>query len=376
MRTFLRIVLKPLSFLPAILMMYLIFSFSAQDADTSSQLSYKVSHKIIEIGAEVIGADFEEWEIDSLASRFHGPIRKIAHMTEYFALAVSVAFPLYVYGLRGILLVIVAGFFCVSFACGDEYHQSQVAGRSPSKRDVAIDSIGIFAGIIFTRIVGWTGRKTIFRPLAKKKKKGNNPQYQNDSVPYNNNPQYYNSSNNSNTHYNNDLQYRNGNAQYSNYPQYFNNNAPYHNNPQYYNGNAQYNNNPQYYNGNAPHNVNPIYNNGTGSYNGNAPYNGNVPYNGNAPYNSNASYYNGNTSYNGYPSSAPQYRPIPDAAENPDSLSEDMSFKKLMHEIKDQKKTVHTEKRSAKKPKLEGEDVPDDFADLHEVDLDEINLDQ
>ena len=64
--------------------------------------------------------------------------------------------------------MVIAGGFCVGFACLDEYHQSFVAGRSPSKKDVLIDSIGVFMGIIVTRIVGWTGRKTIFRPLAKK----------------------------------------------------------------------------------------------------------------------------------------------------------------------------------------------------------------
>lgn len=163
--------LKPLSFLPAIMMMYLIFSFSAQDSSASSQLSYKVSYEIVEAGSRVIGADLESWEIDSLANRFHGAIRKLAHMAEYFALAVAVSFPLYVYGLRGILLMIVAGLFCVAFACGDEYHQSYVAGRAPSRRDVLIDSFGIFWGIVLVRIIGWTGRKTIFRPFCNKKKK-------------------------------------------------------------------------------------------------------------------------------------------------------------------------------------------------------------
>lgn len=162
--------LKPLSFLPALCLMYMIFAFSAQDSVTSSQVSYKVSYKLIELGGEVLGADFEPWEIDSLAVRFNGTIRKIAHMTEYFALAVAVSFPLYVYGLRGICLVFVAGFICVAFACGDEYHQSYVAGRGPSKRDVLIDSFGVFWGIILVRIIGWTGRKTIFRPFCRKKK--------------------------------------------------------------------------------------------------------------------------------------------------------------------------------------------------------------
>ena len=161
-----RALLKPLSFVPALCLMYMIFSFSAQDSVTSSALSYKVSYKIVETGAKVLGENLEPYQIDSLATRFHGLVRKIAHMTEYFALAVAVAFPLYVYGLRGIWLMLVAGFICVAFACGDEYHQSFVSGRSPSKRDVAIDSFGIFWGIILARIVGWTGRKTIFRPFS------------------------------------------------------------------------------------------------------------------------------------------------------------------------------------------------------------------
>lgn len=295
MRTFFRIILKPLSFLPAIFMMYLIFSFSAQDAETSSQLSYQVSHKVIEIGAKVIDADFEEWEIENLASRFHGSIRKLAHMTEYFGLAVSIAFPLYVYGLRGFLLVLVAGLFCVAFACGDEYHQSMVSGRNPSKRDVAIDSIGIFAGIIFTRIIGWTGRKTIFRPLAKRKKHAKTnyePEFYSQQQPYPGNgyPQMPN--------------YKPGQQPYPNngYPQ-----APNYNHSQ-----------PPYQNS-YPHNYNP------------------------------ADY---------------------DEADNPDSLSEDMSLKRLMHEIKEQKKSVHTTKQASRKPHLTGSKIPDSFVDLTEIDLD------
>ncbi|MFQ9396574.1 MAG: VanZ family protein [Lachnospiraceae bacterium] len=47
----------------------------------------------------------------------------------------------------------------MGFSCGDEYHQSFVAGRSPAVKDVCIDSFGVFWGIILVRIIGWTGRK-------------------------------------------------------------------------------------------------------------------------------------------------------------------------------------------------------------------------
>ena len=167
----LRFVLKPMSFIPAIIMMILIFNFSAQDADVSSDLSYKVGVKVLTVANEKLDKGWTTVQIEklSLASQFY--IRKTAHFTEYFLLAVSVAFPLYVYGVRGLWLVLYAGGFCVAYACLDEYHQSFVAGRSPQKRDVFIDSCGVLLGVITTRIVGWTGRMTIFRPLSNRKKK-------------------------------------------------------------------------------------------------------------------------------------------------------------------------------------------------------------
>lgn len=164
----LRYILKPLSFVPAVLVMYMIFMMSSQNGVTSGELSYKISNKIIEIGGEVFHSDLTSSDIKYYSDRIHHYVRKLGHVTEYFILAASVAFPLYVYGLRGFKLMLFAGSFCVAFACLDEYHQSFVAGRGPSIRDVGIDSIGIFAGIILVRIVGWAGRMTIFKPLSRK----------------------------------------------------------------------------------------------------------------------------------------------------------------------------------------------------------------
>lgn len=151
--------------------MYIIFNFSGQTGDVSSQLSLKVSAKIVEAGDYVFNANLEQWQIDEWANKINFITRKLAHMTIYFALAIAVSFPLYVYGLHGIGLMLVAGIICVGFAAGDEYHQSFVAGRGPSWRDVGIDSVGVFFGIILVRMVGWTGRMTIFRPKKKKIKK-------------------------------------------------------------------------------------------------------------------------------------------------------------------------------------------------------------
>ena len=154
-KDFLVFILKPLSFLPAIVMMCIIFSFSSQDGVDSGSLSREVSVKIVEVGNEVLQKGLSDWEIDEVATKIEYPVRKVAHMTEYFLLAVAVSFPFYVYGLRGFPLMLVAGAICVGFACGDEYHQSFVDGRGPSARDVGIDSIGVFAGIITVRIFCW-----------------------------------------------------------------------------------------------------------------------------------------------------------------------------------------------------------------------------
>ncbi len=166
----LRFVLKPLSFVPAIFMMCFIYTMSAQSGSQSSKLSYEVTYTVVTVADEVGDMDLSEAKRISLTERLHPYVRKMAHFTEYMVLAMCVALPLYVYGLRGIPLVFFAGAVCVGFACLDEYHQSFVQGRGPSKKDVLIDSTGSFIGIFITRIFGFIGRKTIFAPLAIDKK--------------------------------------------------------------------------------------------------------------------------------------------------------------------------------------------------------------
>lgn len=168
-KVMLRGVLKPLSFVPALCMMYIIFQFSAAPAVESSGTSSKVCMKIVDVADETLDLGFSYEQKVLYAQKIELPVRKLAHFSEYALLAAAVALPLYVYGMRGIPLMLVAGAICVGFACTDEYHQSFVAGRSPSKKDVMIDGAGAFCGIIFTRIVGFIGRKTIFRPLSNEK---------------------------------------------------------------------------------------------------------------------------------------------------------------------------------------------------------------
>ena len=160
--------LKPFSFAPAILLMILIYSFSAQTGDISGNLSYQISYTIVETKNEVLngGKGYEELAYE--ADGIHYYVRKAAHMTEYFLLAIAISFPLYVYGVRGIWLMILAGIVCVGFAGLDEYHQSFVGGRTPAVKDVCIDSTGALIGILLVQAFCWS---VLNNPNKKKKKR-------------------------------------------------------------------------------------------------------------------------------------------------------------------------------------------------------------
>ena len=162
----LRYLLKPLSFLPALCMLYLIFYMSSQEGAASSTMSYQVSKTIVLAYNKVFSKGYPNEILNELIHQIHPFIRKTAHFTEFFALAVTVAFPLYVYKIRGIFLIILGELFCVGVAFLDEYSQSFVMGRSPSYRDVMIDSAGAFCGILIAWTVCYIGRKTVFKWLS------------------------------------------------------------------------------------------------------------------------------------------------------------------------------------------------------------------
>ena len=162
MKVFKNIFLKPLSFIPALLMLYIIFSFSAQNGTTSAGLSYKVSYKIISITDKALDLELTDTQIDRGVNKIHYYVRKTAHFSEYFLLALCVSLPLYVYGVRGFWIMLIAGILCIGFAGLDEIHQMYVDGRVGSLKDVIIDSMGVISGILFIKIFGFIFQKVLF----------------------------------------------------------------------------------------------------------------------------------------------------------------------------------------------------------------------
>ena len=152
-------------------MMCVIYSFSAQTGDVSGALSYKISYQIVETKNEILASGKSLEQLSQEASGIEFYVRKAAHMTEYCLLAISISFPLYVYGVRGIWLMLLAGFVCVGFAGLDEYHQSFVEARGPSVRDVEIDSCGAMIGILLVQAFCWSTLHTPNRKKAQKRAK-------------------------------------------------------------------------------------------------------------------------------------------------------------------------------------------------------------
>lgn len=149
-------------------MMYVIYSFSAQTGEVSGELSYKIAYQIVETKNELLNEHKSYDELYYAADSIHYYVRKAGHMTEYFLLAVAISLPLYVYRVRGIWLMLLAGIVCVGFAGFDEYHQSFVAGRGPSLKDVGIDSLGALIGILLVQAFCWS---TLHNPSGKRRRK-------------------------------------------------------------------------------------------------------------------------------------------------------------------------------------------------------------
>jgi VanZ family protein len=86
-------------------------------------------------------------------NRIHTAIRKLGHVCEYAILALLLWRALYsgrtlrtkISILFGVVLLA-----CAVFAASDEFHQSFVTSRTPSGRDVLLDSAGAFLGALIS----------------------------------------------------------------------------------------------------------------------------------------------------------------------------------------------------------------------------------
>ena len=92
-----RFLLKPLSFVPALCVMYMIFSFSAQTADESGQLSMLVSEKVVLLLGKLTSGNLDTAQVGVYVDEIHFLVRKMAHFSEYFLLGLTLSLPCLLY---------------------------------------------------------------------------------------------------------------------------------------------------------------------------------------------------------------------------------------------------------------------------------------
>ena len=136
---------KYLSWLPAILMMLVIFSFSSKPASVSGENSLRIADYVMTLYEKITDSYVEELRYDRLLTLDHC-IRKGAHVTEYAILSAAICLPLWIRRLKGRKLWLLAVLITAAYAASDEFHQRFVPGRSGEFKDVMIDTSGAALG--------------------------------------------------------------------------------------------------------------------------------------------------------------------------------------------------------------------------------------
>ncbi len=149
-----------LSLLLVLSIMIMIFCFSAQPADLSSQTSGRFTEWLIKLLVPDFSAQdpVRQEEIRSLITVL---VRKTAHVAEYAMLGLSLMLHMHELakkkGLRkpGLTSLLIG----VLYAASDEIHQIFVPGRSGEAKDVLLDSAGVLLGILLLIAVRMIGQK-------------------------------------------------------------------------------------------------------------------------------------------------------------------------------------------------------------------------
>lgn len=137
-----------LAWLPAILVMIIIFSFSSENGTESSGLSGSLTKTVVEAVIHAADLNVTTQEEEHIIENIHTPVRKLGHLSEYALLGLLIAFALTCgHQLKGKKLYVLSLCLCILYASSDELHQLFIPGRSAMVTDVGIDTIGSFAGI-------------------------------------------------------------------------------------------------------------------------------------------------------------------------------------------------------------------------------------
>jgi VanZ family protein len=144
-----RIMKRLLWWIPAVCMMIIIYHFSSQGAEKSTEVSMGVTETAIAQVAQVAAPQLTEAEQTEVVISLEPYVRKLAHFTEYAILGMLLALALRrAHGITGWRWFFMSLLLAAAYAGTDEFHQLFVSGRAGRIFDVGIDSSGALCGLL------------------------------------------------------------------------------------------------------------------------------------------------------------------------------------------------------------------------------------
>lgn len=155
---------KRICLILAVCWMAVIFTFSARNADLSTQDSMSIG---ILFGRFIVPsfAEMDSQMQVSFADMIDHPIRKMAHAAEYAVLGFLLTGSYADTNRKRFSRFCIPAGLGALYAVSDELHQLFVPGRSCELTDMLIDSSGVILGTLFGLLifVYWKSRKGRFR---------------------------------------------------------------------------------------------------------------------------------------------------------------------------------------------------------------------
>lgn len=149
----------------AVAWMIMIFAFSAQPSDDSSEVSSGVTETIVTTANFLFRWNMDQTKIMELVDKWETPVRKTAHATEFFLLTCSLFLWMDCLQIELGKQALRTGLCAAAYAATDEFHQLFVPGRAGKLCDIGVDCIGVVVAILI-----FVGVRTCTNSLWKKDK--------------------------------------------------------------------------------------------------------------------------------------------------------------------------------------------------------------
>lgn len=131
--------------------MGVIFYFSSMNGFESARQSKGFLHHTLGSIIDIVNPNMSDVDKELLIEKLDLPVRKAAHASVYFILAIFVFLLLESYNIRNIYFYSLL--ICFLYACTDEIHQLFVFERSAEVLDVLIDSCGSIMSLLIIKLV-------------------------------------------------------------------------------------------------------------------------------------------------------------------------------------------------------------------------------